>query len=1347
MKLRDDTSIQLRYVLELSGQGGKQVRFDRVELQAAIISPASVAMVARENSTRLTKRFFLSEPYTRSTPMDSSASLPTGEVKKKKKKKKTQPIFVDLSYPTSLGIASLAWAVGAWIIAAFTPQLAFLPFIGFLNVIMPVLTVLLISANLFFAVRDLFRGVHILRLLIVTTLQVALFTTLFFQLYMHIGSYLYQVDGPTEPWQWFGFSFAHVLRASDALDMIEAFSMKTQAIKHASALVAIFVIIYHIVVDIFFLGLVFDLVGRFRDRLLEDEGIKDLLIKLACFAFGLWFLTWIAFAVFISPWRLVDFPLWYVENVLRVVDFADVMESFDLRLHSIPREGVTGALTFLCRFWIGLAVAFAVNSGPKNSKQPKKLVMPADEQAGRFWQRRIVMFGGVSLCMILTAVVTNKLVGDPVPRLTREVSNQTDRAPAALAGLRRMGPSASSAIPGLVEAVSQLNGEQQREVILTLGYLGPLATQPLYELSMKAEEIATVAVQSLGRIGESSAMKLVQVWEGSPSSTVKQLAEEQLIGMGPDAVDDLMSGVTVENSEAVYQFLPKMDPNWRLRSTNNSVMVNLQQLPDLIKELQEDREINPDFEVYKKIQSCGTAGNVCTPILIDRLNWSKARNDAVVALQAIGKRATPEILKRLESNANLGGAVPRLLGAPNMWDADLARTPSGLKQLQRLVSDNMSLAPVLVLAGTAARDSVPDLVVLLASSAESERAKGIGYLEAIDPKWRENPKLSRAIPKVLTSVGSLPDDVATSFVALLGPAKPEEGDAIASAILQAGPRDKQDTEKVKMITKGVQRFGKNLDAAAPALDRILKAPNTGGYIYSYYVELSKMLLVIAKDPAPYLPTIVKFAEHDQDGLLPRLKAAGPSALPLLVKGYRDAVRVKERSGVLEILREMGPAAKSVATELRATLGNQFVLEQIPPTNQIVLVELFKTLDGIDPEWIKAPMVSESMLKLLLEMQAKSKDTGLYTDVTPSVVRPQLHQVIVGMTSRLPDLGRYLLREFMKQDRIDPAVAPLLDKLQAGWRADPEILAMVPELFSKFVPKDPSSCRSVAMLGVAALSELEKLYRKADPIGRGKILIWLKELGAAAKPMIPTLIASMTSDAIYNDGKYNEIRFSQSDVAATLGAIDPKWAEAPTLKPVIPEMLNKLFKPNGDNRAFYNLVAAFGPAAVPTLETYLKSKEASQQIVGLMALAIIGPAAKSAMPRILELAKSKDFNVQMRAIEAAGRILKNDPKVVSTLLPLLTDPDPRMPALVANALNTSEPNWRFDPAVSPLITRLAKDLESKELPPRVAALAILEQIGSFASVVKAVKAMNQQQLDYDSHQRRSRLLSGMEPVRK
>ncbi len=145
---------------------------------------------------------------------------------------------------------------------------------------------------------------------------------------------------------------AHAFRASDVFDFVEAFDLNIQPIKHHRFLTAGCVIAYHFIIDLFILSLVWNLIDRAKRRLLEDEEIRDWTIRGGVTLFAGWFIAWWILAFFVQRWRWLDIALWYAENVVRAIDFLDILESTEFRFHTLPRAGVNGLLTFMCRVWI-----------------------------------------------------------------------------------------------------------------------------------------------------------------------------------------------------------------------------------------------------------------------------------------------------------------------------------------------------------------------------------------------------------------------------------------------------------------------------------------------------------------------------------------------------------------------------------------------------------------------------------------------------------------------------------------------------------------------------------------------------------------------------------------------------------------------------------------------------------------------------------------------------------------------------------------------------------------------------------------------------------------------------------
>jgi hypothetical protein len=84
----------------------------------------------------------------------------------------------------------------------------------------------------------------------------------------------------------------------------------------------------------------------------NNEARRTIVMRTVLCFFGIWLLVWLSCAFYFRPWNSVDIPIWLVENVVRVIDFPDLMDSYDLHWHQVPKEPLECTLTFLCRVWI-----------------------------------------------------------------------------------------------------------------------------------------------------------------------------------------------------------------------------------------------------------------------------------------------------------------------------------------------------------------------------------------------------------------------------------------------------------------------------------------------------------------------------------------------------------------------------------------------------------------------------------------------------------------------------------------------------------------------------------------------------------------------------------------------------------------------------------------------------------------------------------------------------------------------------------------------------------------------------------------------------------------------------------
>lgn len=477
-------------------------------------------------------------------------------------------------YPLLLGVVSVVWSLVAWTGATLAPRVAFLPGVEILHLALPAFTAALILINLGFALWALWRGARVDQLLIVTSFQIGLFTALFFQIAAHLGAEHFKLAGPVQSWKWVEFSLIHALRASDILDTIEAYGLNVQTIKHKGLIMASTLVVYHAIIDLFVLRLMFSCFKAWQRKKLNDPKLADelqklirVLLLLPVFPCVVW---WLVLALVVRPWEAIDIPLWLVENIVRVIDFTDIMDSFDIHWHQVPKRGQENTLTFLCRFWIAMGVAYLLEEWrrwatvrPSADGEVKSPLRP-------LWRlgMALAIFGlfvGLAQLPALTGT-------DPCPELV-QVATATDeeRARAALSALKRLGPNAEAAVEPLVEARPRVDEDRWREIIATLGHLGPRAATTLIAIADSADERdASIAVKELERIGPVVSPALMRMRKTSQHETVRTLADASLRKFGPEALPALIPTMTRANSIAYLHLFEQLDRNWSVHDAANN---------------------------------------------------------------------------------------------------------------------------------------------------------------------------------------------------------------------------------------------------------------------------------------------------------------------------------------------------------------------------------------------------------------------------------------------------------------------------------------------------------------------------------------------------------------------------------------------------------------------------------------------------------------------------------------------------------------------------------------------------------------------------------------------------------
>jgi HEAT repeat protein len=1260
----------------------------------------------------------------------------------KKRKKRPPPIYVEVTYPSWLGVVSFAWALVGWLIASAAPHLAFVPLVGVLHYVFPAVTVALIGGNLFFAVRDLRRGAHVLRLGVVTGLQVALFTTLFFQLFAHLGAALYDVRGPTSAWQWFQFSLAHAFRAADVLDIVEAFGMRIQPIHHEAALVAVFVILYHTVVDVFFLGLVWEIVTRIRRQLLDDPVIAGLVNRALAITFGVWLVAWVVEACAVHRWRPVDIPLWFLENLLRVVDFADVMESFDLRLHSLPREGLVGTLTFLCRAWIAIGLAMLFTQSKKRV-EVRRVVTPPEVNAWAYWLRRAQVLAGILLAVLITGVLAQVVLGNPASSLAARVGERSDdRARSALRALRRMGPTAKESIPALVGARARVRPAVRDEITQTLGYLGEDAIEPLRDVALREEGASAVfAVESLGRIGGESAPELVKVWQAAASGEARERADQELRRLGVEGVQALMAATTPENAAAHLFWFKEVDPNWRLRNSHNRVVQSLQRLPDLIRRLKENPEATEAAKVLAELRGCGSAAKEALPEVLGRLTardhnvWAQAE----ALLVAIGPPATLPLLKQLEPDpgtTRVPPGVPAILNNPAMWDDAVRKDPATLPILLKLAGRQDAASREIALRnlgfyGPAARPAVPALVAELGSPDASLRRTVRDALAKIDPDWKKHPALGSAIPLLLTQVGTLPKEEADELFAALGDLKPEDADTLADLVVRRlndrnatgvpGRGRKFDPKAyawhLETVFGPLERMGPRLKNAVPALTRKLLFQSSADLANNPHYRVLRARAVrtleaLSPDPRQMIGTLTFALGFDEEALNV-VQRHGPAALPALAEALKSPNGPQRLFGI-KAAAALGAVARPLLPDLIGLLHNAHVREHLDGRRDVwMLGYLVEKFNAVDRAWWGHPEAAKPFAELAAVPPFPSREA--------EQKRQEVLQLLAAAGPDARPLAGPLAALLLAGGGIDDEARKVLDTLDPGWRDHPGLGKGVRELVQKMnAGVDVKNERTLQSLGALAVPALVEALPGARPFVQGRMFVVLQGIGPGAREAVPALVKLAAEPKRPPE--------STRPLLDALRAIDPGWAAEPGQKEAAAALLAALLRRAETEPEFLGLAGKVGPPAVPELLKRLAGRKLVERQNAVIGLGEVGPGNRDAVEGLKKALKDSDAQTRRLAVGALGKVGRGDADFIPVVAPALFDPDPGVRNAAPQSLQVISPDWKKSPKLNEAVRQLQKALAAPDAKTRRTGLEVAGAIGRAEGVIPALEKLIGQEKD-------------------
>jgi hypothetical protein len=1015
-----------------------------------------------------------------------------------------------------------------------------------------------------------------------------------------------------------------------------------------------------------------------------------------------------------------------------VIDFADVMESFGIRLHTLPREGIVGTLTVLCRVWIGIGLT--VLATRKRKPADRRVLTPPGVQTASYWRLRAGALAGMAAVFLATGLVGWLVAGRPAESLAAAVKEGPEgRAEDALRALRRMGPSAGDAVPQLVATRHHAPPAVRDNITRTLGYLGTSAAAPLREIALtEPAESAGPAVDSLAAVGGPAAPDLVAGWDMTKADAVRTRAEAALTRVGGDAVGPLMDRLTPENSHGHYVWLQKLDRNWVLRGTINPTALACQRLPDLLFKAN-STEPAEAAAAMGDIRACGTVAREVLDTAFDRLGHRDHALQSASAgvVVAAGPTVTPRVLRLAAAPTDTqpipAGAIT-VLNDASMWTDPVYADPNTLPTLLKLVArpDGLQVAiKRLGHYGPAAAPAAPVLVPKVAEPNGDTRAAVRGTLDRIHPKWKADPALTAALPVFLYQLPQLPQGEADELYAAVKDIPPTGADGVVRAVNNQLREVNQQYRGRGVWTKdSPQAYAQALDAVFGPVERLgpkakVLVPHFQAMIRANSKELNdpKPKIVNARllktipaigggSEADNIPITLEALGHGPAGF-DFLRRQGKAGLPAITALIDDRDTDKKLFG-MRAAAALGKDAAGVVPRLVAALRGSNQTIQTQGNEEVwMLGRIVETLTAIDPDWWAREDAAAPLAELLSPRE--------FEPVATTRERHRALDLVAAAGPRAAPLAPRLAAALVGAGGIDPATRTVLDKLDPKWREGEEVKKQVPTLVGKMaLGIDRRNEQTLAALGAVAFPELaagvEALpapLLMAGPMEPGaiplldRVQVVLTEIGPPAKAATPGFLKLIAKPQLHPR--------AAEKVFATLDKIDPGWDKAEANKAAVAEAGKVLIKRAPEHPELLALAGRCGVEVVPDLTRRLAAAPSAldkAQVLGMVSTA--GRSAKAMAPTVAKLVNAKEHTVtRTAAITALGRVAAGDASWASTLFPGVTDTEPEIRSRTGQALDQVDPEWRTKPAAKQAAAAAVKQLTSAETRKRYDAVGVID----------------------------------------
>ena len=573
-------------------------------------------------------------------------------------------------------------------------------------------TALLTAVNLAILAARFFRGGAVtFSVILLNLIQCALFFQIHILIYTLAAS---DYACPSQPLagDWLRFVGIGILNAADMLDIIEAYNIGFEGIRHQSTAAGIALLGMYLMIVMLLLSLIFEIRSRFPSDIPGMKKIRIAGLILSLIIIGIFGVK--------DQWTLMNWLLFPMDNILRTLDLADAVQIFSWRNHSLNMSPGLASATVLFRvIIISYFLGFIGRWYPSGPGESSRSV-------------------------------------DELIRVCRSPESSTKDRTVAVKELENYGAFAESAIPDLVKLLIHGNSSIRSAAADALREISPewsgsewvrKEIPNLIKTLASSDKIARIsAAEALGEIGAAaadSASRMIGLL-ADKDRDVRRAASEALKKIGTSAIPELVK-ILADSSkdirDAAFEILERIDPEWvYTESAVNEIKRLVKLLTDKSKEIRDAA-----FEALERIDPEWTRSESALNEIrrLEKMldDMGESRILAVEALGRIGAAAE--------------NAVPRLI------------TMLGDKNAVGTVVESLGKI------GTGAKQAIPHLIPILADTNPYIRKSAAESLEKIDIKWRESESVRLMIPKfmaALTKQGSGYDSPEDALAAVGSPA-------------------------------------------------------------------------------------------------------------------------------------------------------------------------------------------------------------------------------------------------------------------------------------------------------------------------------------------------------------------------------------------------------------------------------------------------------------------------------------------------------------------------------------------------------------------------------------------------